>query len=145
MKALDTAKKWHTDPHLWDKVKPLARQKRHQPTPAETRLWECLRNRQVGKAKFRRQHSIDKFIVDFYCGEVRLVVEVDGPIHEYTVDEDAIRQEFLESLGFTVLRFTNDEVLNSVEYVIDQIVIALETSQVQPDSPSLPSGEGARG
>jgi very-short-patch-repair endonuclease len=76
--------------------------------------------------KFRRQHSIDKFIADFYCIEVRLAIEVDGPIHEYTSEEDAIRQEFLESQGITVLRFRNEMVLNSTIVVIDQIATFLK-------------------
>jgi very-short-patch-repair endonuclease len=104
-----------------------------------------LRNRQILRAKFRRQHSIEKFIVDFYCNEAQLVIEVDGPVHEYTPEEDAIRQEFLESLGFTVLRFTNDEILNLLGGVIEKIMTALNKADFQPDSPSLRSGEGARG
>jgi very-short-patch-repair endonuclease len=65
-------------PDLWEKLKPLARQKRHEPTPAENRLWEHIRNRQehirnrqIDNLKFRRQHPIDKFIVDFYCSDAR--------------------------------------------------------------------------
>ena len=61
--------------------------------------------------KFRRQHAIDRYIVDFYCPEARLVIEVDGPIHRYTQDEDAQRQIKLEEHGLRVLRFTNDQVL----------------------------------
>src|SRR5262245_18256186 len=75
--------------------------------------------------KFRRQHGIDKFIVDFYCHEARLIIEVDGFIHEYSVEEDAIRQEYLEGLGFRVIRFTNDDVLNTLENVIGRIRTAL--------------------
>ncbi|MEA3345370.1 MAG: type ISP restriction/modification enzyme [Chloroflexota bacterium] len=75
--------------------------------------------------KFRRQHAIDRFIVDFYCSKAHLVVEVEGPIHQYTEEEDAIRQEFLESLGFRVLRFTNDEVNNALDSVTERIAAAL--------------------
>jgi very-short-patch-repair endonuclease len=92
--------RWKTSPRLWEKIKPLARQMRHEPTPAEDRLWETLRNRQLLGAKFRRQHAIGKFVLDFYCAEAQLVVEVDGPVHQYTTEQDAVRQEFLESLGF---------------------------------------------
>jgi very-short-patch-repair endonuclease len=81
---------------------------RREPTPAEQKLWQKLRHKQLLGFKFRRQHVIDRFIVDFYCGEGRLVVEVDGGVHQYTEEEDAIRQEFLESLGLRVVRFRNE-------------------------------------
>lgn len=72
--------------------------------------------------KFRRQQVIDRFIVDFYCHEVKLVIEVDGEIHNYTQVEDAIRQEFLESLGLQVVRFKNEDVLFRIEGVLEEIV-----------------------
>ncbi len=92
-------REWKTPPDLWARLKPLARQMRREPTPAEERLWESLRNRGLDGYKFRRQHSIDRFVVDFYCSEASLVVEVDGPVHKYTRTDDAIRQEFLEVQG----------------------------------------------
>jgi very-short-patch-repair endonuclease len=76
-------------PELWAALKVLGRQMRRAPTPAEDALWQRIRGRQLGM-KFRRQHAIDRFIVDFYCLETALVVEVDGKIHEYTAAEDAI-------------------------------------------------------
>jgi very-short-patch-repair endonuclease len=76
--------------------------------------------------KFRRQHVIDRFIVDFYCGEAGLVVEVDGEIHDYTPQEDAIRQEFLESLGLRVVRFRNEEVFGDMEGVLEEIACWLQ-------------------
>ena len=109
-------------PKLWEKLKPLARQMRSEPTPAEVGLWERLRGRKVAGCKFRRQHAFGKFIVDFYCLEKQLVVEVDGPIHEYTQEEDAVRQEYLESLGLKVMRVSNDEVFEGMEGVIGRIV-----------------------
>ena len=93
----------------------------HEPTPAEAHLWQRLRNRRVQGAKFRRQHAIGRFIVDFYCVEVRLIVEVDGAIHEYTSEEDAIRQEYLESLGLRVLRFSNGQVMQQTDAVAERI------------------------
>ena len=81
---------WSTPPELWEKLQPLARQKRYEPTPAEDALWQQLRRNQIG-AHFRRQHTIERFIVDFYCAAIKLVVEVDGGIHDYTQEEDAIR------------------------------------------------------
>jgi very-short-patch-repair endonuclease len=121
----------YTSTELWEKLKPLARQMRHEPTPAERVLWERLRNQQVARARFRRQHPIDKFIVDFYCAEAHLVIEVDGEIHDYRPDEDAARQAFLESLGLRVLRFRNDEVLGSLEAVVRRI----EEEILTPKSP----------
>ncbi|XWK90026.1 MAG: endonuclease domain-containing protein [Phormidium sp.] len=117
---------WHTTPELWQKLKPLGRQMRCEPTPAEEKLWQKLRNKQLLGFKFRRQHSIDRFIVDFYCGQANLIIEVDGSIHEYTQMEDAIRQEFLESLGFRVIRFRNEEVLNSIDGVLEKIAGELQ-------------------
>ncbi len=112
---------WQTSPELWEKLKPIARQMRREPTPAEQKLWQKLRHKQLLGFKFRRQHVIDRFIVDFYCGEGRLVVEVDGGVHQYTEEEDAIRQEFLESLGLRVVRFRNEDVLNSIDGVLEEI------------------------
>ncbi len=63
---------WQTPPELWEKLKPLARQMRCQPTPAENKLWQRLRNKQILGFKFRRQHAIDKIIVDLYCNEAQL-------------------------------------------------------------------------
>ena len=108
-------------PELWAKLKPLAREMRHEPTPAEEKLWQQLRGRRFQSIKFRRQHAIERFIVDFYCADARMIVEVDGPIHEYTPEEDAIRQEFLEALGFQVIRFTNGDVMQSLDVVLERI------------------------
>jgi very-short-patch-repair endonuclease len=111
----------HTPRDLYEKIKPLARQMRSDPTPAEDALWQRIRKRQIGGCKFRRQHTIDRFIVDFYSPEARLVIEVDGGIHEYTQEEDALRQEFIESLGLRVIRFTNAEVFQQMSGVLERI------------------------
>jgi very-short-patch-repair endonuclease len=79
-----------TSTELWEALKPLARQMRHNPTEAENVLWQRLRDKGIG-VKFRRQHAIDRFIVDFYCAKSQLLIEVDGEIHDYTQEEDAIR------------------------------------------------------
>ena len=117
---------WYTSPQLWEQLKPLAREMRRTPTSSEDRLWQRLRNHQLRGLKFRRQHSIDRFIVDFYCSELRLVIEVDGPVHQYTPEEDAVRQAFLESAGMRVLRFTNEQVETNVESVLAEVGSALE-------------------
>jgi very-short-patch-repair endonuclease len=119
---------FHAPLPLWEKLKPLAREKRHDPTPAEKHLWARLRNRQIGNAKFRRQYAIERFIVDFYCFEARLIIEVDGPIHDYTAAEDAIRQAYLEAMQLRVLRFTNDQVLFAIDAVLMQIEAVLQGS-----------------
>jgi len=128
---------WKTPPALWEKLKPLAREMRKNPTPAEDKLWQRLRRHQLG-VKFRRQHAVGRFIVDFYCSEAQLVIEVDGPIHQYTRKEDAVRQEFLENQGLQVIRFTNQEVLNQTEEVIAQIHNVLSNPSTQ--TPRLPKG-----
>src|SRR5579872_4585554 len=87
-----SSQSWQTDVELWRKLKVLAQQKRCEPTPAEDALWQHLRGRQLLDLKFRRQHTIERFIVDFYCKEEQLVIEVDGSIHDYNIIEDAIRQ-----------------------------------------------------
>jgi len=121
---------WRTPPHLWEKLKPLAQEMRRHPTPAEKMLWQHLRDKQLLGYKFRRQHTIGRFIVDFYCRDAGLVIEVDGPIHQYTAEEDAIRQEFLERQGLRVLRFTNDQVFTDLTSVLAAIGRALKESSV---------------
>ncbi|MBC1239836.1 endonuclease domain-containing protein [Nostoc sp. 2RC] len=117
---------WQTPYELWKKLKPLARQMRREPTPAEKLLWQKLRHKQLLGFKFRRQQAIHRFIVDFFCHEARLVVEVDGEIHDYSKEEDAIRQEFLESLGLEVVRFRNEDVLERMEGVLQDIASCLQ-------------------
>jgi very-short-patch-repair endonuclease len=112
---------WQTSPEIWQKLKPLARQMRTELTLAEKQLWQRLKNKQLVGFKFRRQQLIDRFIVDFYCHEVKLVIEVDGEIHNYTQVEDAIRQEFLESLGLRVVKFKNEDVFLKIEGVLEEI------------------------
>jgi adenine-specific DNA methylase len=85
-------KKWEVSEKLRVKMQEVARQFRKEPTPSEAILWEALRNRKLEGRKFRRQHPIGTFIVDFYCDEEALVVEVDGPIHDYQQDLDRQRQ-----------------------------------------------------
>ena len=93
------------------KARLLARQKRKAPTEAEERLWKSLRNRQLSGYKFRRQHAIERFIVDFYCAEAQLVVEVTSD-HESRHEEDKIREIFIKSHDLRLLRFSNEDILN---------------------------------
>ncbi|MFH1051083.1 MAG: endonuclease domain-containing protein [bacterium] len=122
---------WQVPTHLWEKLKPLARQMRKDPTSAEKLLWQMLRKKQVLNTKFRRQFAIERFIVDFYDSKNKIIIEVDGDIHQYQKEADALRQEFLESLGYLVLRFTNDEVFGNMDRVITRIEEAIKTTPPQ--------------
>ncbi|MEA3351282.1 MAG: type ISP restriction/modification enzyme, partial [Chloroflexota bacterium] len=133
---------WQTSPDLWKKLKPLAREKRKYPTDAEEQLWQHVRKKQLQDYKFRRQHTIDRFIVDFYCRDANLIVEVDGPIHQYTTEEDAARQQFLEEQGLKVLRFTNEQVMSELESVLESIVSSLPHPSPHPLTPSPQAGRG---
>lgn len=107
--------------------KEIRRQLREDSPPAEKRLWAHIRRRHIGGHRFRRQYGIGPFVVDFYCPEARLVIEVDGPSH-YEPGEperDRCRQEYLEKLGLRVVRFTNTEVLEGTEGVVEAITKAL--------------------
>ncbi len=108
-------------------------------TPAEKELWKILRNRSLGGYKFRRQHPVREFVVDFFCFEKELAIELDGDIHleDEVKERDSNRTAELERLGIKVIRFTNDEVLNNLDEVKTKIINTLI-------SPS-PPGEGARG
>ncbi len=94
-----------------------ARQLRVRQTKAEALLWQVLRGRRLCGIKFRRQFPIESAIADFACIEHRLVVELDGDYHDYTLERDQARQQRLEAAGWRVLRFCNDDVLSDVESV----------------------------
>jgi very-short-patch-repair endonuclease len=105
----------------------FARWMRASPTPAEAQLWSALRGRRVGGLKFRRQHVIAGYIVDFYCPELRLAVEVDGDVHQARVAEDRQRDQDLALLGVCVLRLSNADVLDRHDDIIERIVRFCET------------------
>jgi len=98
-----------------------AQRLRKQSTPAEAKLWQALRNRKLNGLRFRRQHPVGRFILDFYCPSEKLVIEIDGSIHTQQEDYDAQRTEELEKYGYRVLRFTNEAVLNSLNTVLEEI------------------------
>ena len=123
---MDEDKVWistATDREYYDDIKAHARRMRKQPTPAEKILWRRLRDKQVNGYKFRRQHPIDRFIVDFYCREAGLVIEVDGAVHDSSEarEYDDAHQQFLEHRGLTVLRFSNAQVFNDVNSVLHTV------------------------
>ena len=102
-----------------------ARQLRHEQTPTEAKLWDSLRDRQLDGCKFRRQHPIGRFIVDFCCPERQLVVEIDGPVHQEQTDHDEARTEALQALGYQVYRWTNEQVEQNLVEVLDALRRAL--------------------
>ena len=112
-------------------IKQRARLMRKNPTAAEKILWERLRGKQVARLRFRRQHPIGHFIVDFYCAAARLIIEIDGAIHDQPgrSEYDTERQNYLESLDARVLRFTNDQVLHATDQVVTTITEAILTSR----------------
>jgi very-short-patch-repair endonuclease len=104
-------------------LKKRARELREHDTTAEEFLWELLRNRQLGDAKFRRNHQFGDYICDFYCHEAKLVVECDGCVHNAPERKelDRKRDAYLRSQGLTVLRFENDLVLKQTDSVLEEI------------------------
>ncbi len=108
------------------------RQLRVAATKSEQLFWSVLRKRNRG-VKFRRQHTLGPYIVDFVCLSEKLVVEIDGLYHDYTIEEDIERQKYIESLGYVVLRFANEDVLNDLEAV--ERGIANRLSQKPTPSP----------
>jgi very-short-patch-repair endonuclease len=120
-------------------VKKRAKELRQEMTPAETVLWEKLRDRRLGGYKFRRQKAIGPFIADFYCAERRLVVEIDGDIHDLKADQDMARTEQFTDYGYRVIRFRNEQVTRQIESVLTAIL-----ANCQNRAPLLPAlGEGA--
>ncbi len=109
-----------TDPVSYGILKEVRDEMKRKPTIAEERLWKLLKNNQVGH-KIRRQHIINRFIVDFVCLSKKIIIEVDGDIHVDQQERDRERTQILESLGYCVLRFTNDEVIHNSSNVISII------------------------
>jgi very-short-patch-repair endonuclease len=119
----------------YDKILYLARQFRKNATPAEEFFWQKVRNRQLLGKKFTRQFIIQHaeeegtkrfFIADFYCHEKKLIVELDGGIHETQVEYDQLREEILLKMGFSVLRLPNEVVLHRWGKVEKQLIALLE-------------------
>ncbi|MEI6191258.1 MAG: endonuclease domain-containing protein [bacterium] len=93
---------------------------RNNPTPEENVLWQQIRNSKLG-LKFRRQHSIGNFIADFYCPAKKLIIEIDGKQHLHNKEKDNERSNYLESLGYKIIRFWNEEVSKDINGVIEKI------------------------
>jgi very-short-patch-repair endonuclease len=108
---------------------------RDNPTEAELALWNILRNKQILGLKFRRQHKIGQFIVDFYCHKTALVIEADGKIHDTRTTEDTVRTNWLKSIGLHVVRFSNEEILSQTEKVRAEIISYIESIGEQAEAP----------
>ena len=145
----------HTaDPMWYGMLKEFAEENRKNPTEAESVLWNALKAKGAG-LKFRRQHIIEDFIVDFYCNEKKLTVELDGGYHRVPeqMKSDAERTARLKELGYTELRFTNEQVLGDIDNVIKEILASPKSSpegkdlltDSNGDGKSLPSGGDLEG
>ena len=116
--------------HATSTIVLAARAQRRKLTPAERKLWEALRGRRLAGLKFRRQHPYDRFILDAFCVEYQLEVEVDGGIHADPAQthRDEERTTYLQARGIRVLRFGNEEVENHLDEVLRRIVEATKAS-----------------
>jgi leucyl-tRNA synthetase len=125
----------------WKYLKEFAKENRQNQTEEEDLLWQELRNSKLG-FKIRRQHTIGVFIADFVCLDKRLVIEVDGDYHIANKEFDEARTEFLNSEGYSVIRFTNDEVKSNLSKVLENIKDSLVNAKSIKESNSLSPGEG---
>ncbi len=111
---------------------------RNASTDAENKLWQRLRSGQLNSLKFRRQHSIPPYIMDFVCLKARIIIELDGCQHDD--EQDAARTRFLEAKGFKVIRFWDNEVLQQPDAVLEAILNSVGDRTLTPTP--LPEGEG---
>ena len=115
----------HHPAKLPDDIRAYAREMRSKMTDAEALLWMLLRNRRIAGAKFRRQHPVGRYILDFYCVEQQLGVELDGGQHGEAVTYDQRRDDWLRGQGIQVLRFWNNQMLAEAEAVMEVIYRAV--------------------
>jgi very-short-patch-repair endonuclease len=112
-------------------VQEAAKDLRVRMTEAERRLWSVLRRDQMGGLRFRRQHAIGPFILDFYCASIRLGIELDGPVHDAQRELDQARTEALETQRIRVIRFCNEQVIADLESVVKEIGYAIGHAQAE--------------
>jgi very-short-patch-repair endonuclease len=119
-----------------------ARRLRHNQTDAERLLWFRLRDRRLDGWKFWRQFPVDHYIVDFFCADAHLIIELDGGQHAVRTDADAQRTKVLEAMGYMVLRYWNNDVMQNIDGVLEDVYAALKRHRPEPPHPHpLPSGE----
>ena len=120
----------------------LSRELRQLSTKSEQIMWNMLRQRQINNLKFRRQHPIGPFVVDFYCSEINLVIEVDGDIHAFPKNrlKDELRERYIKSQGLRIIRITNGDVFGNIDGVGE--FLFKETEKLLTPHPNpLPQGE----
>jgi len=119
------------------KIKERRRELRHNLTRAEAILWNHLKQKQICGQRFLKQYSIESFIVDFYCPKLRLVIEVDGETHltDKELEYDKIRQDKIEKLNIIFLRFTNGDVYNGLDLVLEKIELKVNEMMKTPPAP----------
>jgi UDP-N-acetyl-alpha-D-muramoyl-L-alanyl-L-glutamate epimerase len=122
-----------------------ARKLRRDQTDAEKKLWSRLRNRNLDGLKFKRQVVIEGFVVDFACWDARIIVEADGGQHNEQIAMDDERTKVLESAGFIVLRFWNNEVLSNIDGVLEVTLAAVVSARRNPSPQPSPQGRGSAG
>jgi len=127
-------------------LKDLARELRNDSTLSEVLLWKYLKGRHMLGYDFDRQKPIDNFIVDFFCNELMLAIEIDGETHNYKMSRDKERQKRLEGLGVCFLRFTDEEVKENIEGVVEEIERwirgkGMVPAELQPTPAPLPGGD----
>jgi 5-methyltetrahydrofolate--homocysteine methyltransferase len=133
------------DPILYSKLKEFAESHGDNPTTAELILWEQLKSKTLNNYKFRRQHIIGQYIADFVCLSKKLVIELDGLIHQLPENQesDEIRANWLNGQGFKVIRFKNEEVINEIDKVLEKIQDALNENNLElQKGTTLSFGEG---
>ncbi len=117
----------------------FARELRNHQTDAEDALWYMLRDRRMAGTKFRRQHPVEPYVLDFYCHELKLAIELDGGQHNHEYDER--RSAFLARKGIRVLRFWNNDVFQQTEAVLEAIYHAI-TTRIHSSQPQREKGSG---
>lgn len=133
-----------TSPERWAYLKEFARGMRKNQTAGEAAMWELLRDKQLDGVKFRRQHSIENFIADFVSLEHKLVVEVDGTIHDFQPEYDQIRTELLNAVGFEVIRFKNEDILGHKYKVLDELRIILKRRKKELETITNQNPQGTK-
>ena len=122
----------HHPAKLPEDLRTWAREMRGRMTDAESLLWLLLRNRRIAGAKFRRQHPLGRFILDYYCLEKKLCIELDGGQHGEAASYDERRDQWLQAQGIRVLRFWNNQMLAETEAVMEVIYQAISSTETNP-------------
>ena len=126
-RTIDRSMFYNASPEIFERAKEL----RENMTPAENVLWAELNRRKIKGYRFKPQHPINRFIVDFYCHKAKVVIEIDGEVHELEeqVQRDQGRSSELEAFGLKVLRFSNQDVFENLEEVVKKINNSLQTPE----------------